>query len=102
MFRHEKTGKADLERLNYMALTDLVPELMQMVDDKKIALTPAYQIATLTQDEQRLLVDTIDSEVKSVRAPCRLMASYFILMAFAFSLTGVFSRWILESTMTMT
>ena len=47
---------------NYMALTDLVPELMQMVDDKKIALTPAYQIATLTQDEQRLLVDTIDSE----------------------------------------
>lgn len=47
---------------NYMALTDLVPELMQMVDDKKIAPTPAYQIATLTQDEQRLLVDTIDSE----------------------------------------
>ena len=47
---------------NYMALTDLVPELMQMVDDKKIALTPAYQIATLTQDEQRLLLDTIDSE----------------------------------------
>lgn len=34
---------------------------MQVVDDKKIALTPAYQIATLTQDEQRLLLDTIDS-----------------------------------------
>lgn len=47
---------------NYMALTELVPELMQMVDDKKIALTPAYQIAALTQDEQRLLLDTIDSE----------------------------------------
>ncbi len=47
---------------NYMALTELVPELMQMVDDKKIALTPAYQLAALTQEEQVLLLDTIDSE----------------------------------------
>ena len=47
---------------NYISLTQLVPELMQMVDDKKIALTPAYQIATLSQEEQKLLVDTIDSE----------------------------------------
>ena len=35
---------------------------MQMVDDKKIALTPAYQIATLPEKEQKLLVETIDSE----------------------------------------
>lgn len=47
---------------NYITLTQLVPELMQMVDDKKIALTPAYQIATLSQEEQKLLVETIDSE----------------------------------------
>lgn len=47
---------------NYMALTELVPELMQMVDDKKIALTPAYQLAALTKEEQALLLDTIDSE----------------------------------------
>ena len=32
---------------NLISLTQLVPELMQMVDDKKIALTPAYQIAAL-------------------------------------------------------
>ena len=33
-----------------------------MVDDKKISLTPAYQIAALTEPEQRLLLETIDSE----------------------------------------
>lgn len=33
-----------------------------MVDDKKIALTPAYQLASLTPEEQKLLLITIDSE----------------------------------------
>ncbi len=47
---------------NYIALTQLVPELQQMVDDKKIAMTPAYQIAALKPEEQALLVDTINSE----------------------------------------
>jgi len=47
---------------NYIALTQLVPELQQMVDDKKIAMSPAYQIAALKPEEQALLVDTIDSE----------------------------------------
>ncbi len=47
---------------NIISLNNLVPELMQMVDEKKISLTPAYQIAALTEPEQRLLVETIDSE----------------------------------------
>jgi len=47
---------------NYIALTQLVPELQQMVDDRKIAMTPAYQIAALKPDEQALLVETINSE----------------------------------------
>lgn len=47
---------------NLISLTQLVPELMQMVDDKKIALTPAYQIAALPEKEQKLLLETIDSE----------------------------------------
>ena len=33
-----------------------------MVDEKKISLTPAYQIAALTEPEQRLLLETMDSE----------------------------------------
>ena len=47
---------------NFISLNNLVPELMQMVDDKKISLTPAYQIAALTEPEQRLLIETMDSE----------------------------------------
>ena len=47
---------------NILSLNNLVPELMQMVDEKKISLTPAYQIAALTEPEQRLLLETIDSE----------------------------------------
>mgnify|MGYP001523748639 CR=1 FL=1 len=43
-------------------LTELTPELQQMVDEKKIALSPAYQIAALTPKEQGLLLETIDSE----------------------------------------
>jgi len=47
---------------NIISLNNLVPELMRMVDDKKISLTPAYQIAALTELEQRLLIETMDSE----------------------------------------
>ena len=47
---------------NYISLTNLVPELMQMVDEKKIALSPAYQIAALKPEEQQMLVTTIDYE----------------------------------------
>ena len=47
---------------NYISLTQLVPELQQMVDDKRIAVTPAYQIAALKPEEQALLVETIESE----------------------------------------
>lgn len=47
---------------NMISLTQLVPELQQMVDDRKIAVTPAYQIAALKPEEQALLVETIESE----------------------------------------
>ncbi|MDL2273860.1 ParB/RepB/Spo0J family partition protein [Oscillospiraceae bacterium OttesenSCG-928-G22] len=47
---------------NYISLTELVPELQQMVDEKKIALSPAYQIAALKPDEQKMLLVTMDSE----------------------------------------
>ena len=47
---------------NTIKLNNLIPPLMRMVDEKKISLTPAYQIADLTEHEQELLVETIDSE----------------------------------------
>ena len=47
---------------NYIALNNLIPELMEMVDEKKIALSPAYQIAVLPKESQEQLFDTIESE----------------------------------------
>ena len=46
---------------NYIALNNLIPELMEMVDEKKIALSPAYQIAALPKESQEQLFDTIES-----------------------------------------
>ena len=46
----------------YIRLTELSPPLQQMVDDKKIALTPAVEISYLKPEEQALLVETIASE----------------------------------------
>ena len=47
---------------NSASLTNLGPELMQMVDEGRIKLSPAYQIAALPHNEQSLLLDTIESE----------------------------------------
>ena len=47
---------------NIVSLNKLIPELLDMVDEKQIALTPAYQIASLSDSEQRLLLETINSE----------------------------------------
>ena len=46
----------------YIRLTELQPELQQMVDEKKMAFTPAVEISYLKPDEQRMLLDTITSE----------------------------------------
>ena len=46
----------------YIHLTELIPPLLDMVDERKIAFNPAYELSFLTKDEQRLLLDTMDSE----------------------------------------
>ena len=56
---------------NYIALTQLVPELQQMVDEKKIALSPAYQLAALTPKEQGLLLETMTGIWRAVVTSCR-------------------------------
>lgn len=58
----EKDGVSGDTVRNYISLTNLAPPLMQMVDDGKIALTPAYQIAALSKEEQAILLETMDSE----------------------------------------
>ena len=46
----------------YIRLTELAPELQQMVDEKKIAMTPAVELSYLKPEEQAMLVTTIDYE----------------------------------------
>ena len=46
----------------YIRLTNLIPELLQMVDDGKIAFRPAVELSYLTENEQRSLYETIISE----------------------------------------
>ena len=47
----------------YIRLTNLVPELLQLVDEGKIALTPAVELSYLTQQEQQDLLETMECEV---------------------------------------
>ena len=58
----EKDGISGDTVRNYISLNNLTPPLMRMVDEKKIALTPAYQLAALSTQEQELLVETMSSE----------------------------------------
>ena len=45
---------------NYIQLTHLCPELMAMVDERKISLSPAYHLAALSLDEQALVLDAME------------------------------------------
>lgn len=55
---------ADSERQihRYIRLTELIPQILSMVDAGKIALTPAVELSYLTQQEQQDLLETMESE----------------------------------------
>lgn len=58
----------------YIRLTELVPELLELVDNGRMAFRPAVEISYLTEDEQRDLVETVDSEdcTPSLSQACRM------------------------------
>ena len=58
----EEAGTSKDQIRRYIRLNELQPELQQMVDEGKIGMTPAVEISYLKPDEQRLLIETIDSE----------------------------------------
>ena len=53
-------SKSQVQR--YIRLTELIPPLLDMVDEKKIAFNPAYELSFLTKEEQAQLVETMDYE----------------------------------------
>lgn len=58
----EKAGKSHETIRLYIRLTYLLPEMLDMVDDGKIALRPAVELSYLVEQEQRFLLDTMFSE----------------------------------------
>ena len=58
----EAGEKSGVQVQRYIRLTELIPPLLDMVDERKIAFSPAYELSFLTKDEQRLLLDAMDSE----------------------------------------
>lgn len=76
-------GKDTLHR--YIRLTCLIPELLDMVDEGRIALTPAVELSYLTHEEQHLLLNEIEyadatpslsqaQRLRSFSRQCRLTA----------------------------
>ena len=55
-------GASKTQVQRYIRLNELEPELQQLVDDGKIGMTPAVEISYLKPDEQKMLIETIDSE----------------------------------------
>ena len=55
-------GESRDQVFRYIRLTYLIPEILQMVDEKKIALTPAVELSYLTESQQRDLLETMESE----------------------------------------
>ena len=58
----EDTGESYKTVQRYIRLNNLLPELLKMVDEERIALTPAVELSYLTEDEQRWLLETIETE----------------------------------------
>ena len=55
----ETVGESERQVQRYIRLTELVPELLQLVDDGKIALRPAVELSYLNDIEQQDLVEEI-------------------------------------------
>lgn len=58
----EAGERSGIQVMRYVRLTELIPELLDMVDEKKIAFNPAYELSFLKTDEQQMLVETMDYE----------------------------------------
>lgn len=59
----ESSDDSSRQIQRYIRLTNLIPEILQKVDDGRIALTPAVELSYLTQQEQQDLLETMECEV---------------------------------------
>ena len=58
----ETVGESERQVQRYIRLTNLIPEMLDLVDEKQIAMRPAVEISYLTPEEQKSLVEAISYE----------------------------------------
>ena len=58
----DRTGESGAQIRRYIRLTELIPPLLQMVDDKKMAFNPAVELSYLSKELQTDLFDVIQAE----------------------------------------
>ena len=58
----EQAGSSRNQVQRFIRLTELIPELLDMVDDKKIAFNPAVELSYLKPEEQKNLLEAMDME----------------------------------------
>ncbi len=70
----EETGESKNQVRRYIRLTNLIPEILQYVDDGRIAFTPAVELSYLTAEEQHALLEQMEMQdcTPSLSQACRL------------------------------
>ena len=56
----ESVGESERQVQRYIRLTELIPPLLNLVDEGKIALRPAVELSYLKKDEQKMLMEAIE------------------------------------------
>lgn len=58
----QQVGESRNQIQRYIRLTELTPDLLELVDEKKIAFRPAVELSYLTKEEQQILYEVIDTD----------------------------------------
>ena len=58
----QNAGESGRQVQRYIRLTELISELLDLVDERKLAFNPAVEVSYLKQDEQRMLLEAMDAE----------------------------------------
>lgn len=56
----ELVGESKDQIRRYIRLTELVPEILQMVDERQIAFRPAVEVSYLTEEQQYTLLEAME------------------------------------------
>ncbi len=58
----QQSGESRNQVQRFIRLTELISELLDMVDERKLAFNPAVEVSYLKRDEQRMLLEAMDAE----------------------------------------